>query len=204
VKKFHHLELVSDLAGGPGRVPDSQYMLQLDSDQEKAQAVKLWFDKVSELCGGRLETENGHDEDASDSDEEEESDAAVEKRRTTFKMTLCQYFRTTGKPTYPVHVDEDVLARIGEVDEDQRMREELAILTRPFVQASANAPEGFHALGQLFTTEPNADAFVEKLRAFVSSEKEPGWSDRVAAAIGKATTVDEVAAALRSVMCRGQ
>jgi hypothetical protein len=157
VKKFHHLELVGDLAGVRGRVPDSQYMLQLDSDQEKGQAVKLWFDTVSELCGGRLETAEGLGEDASGSDaEEEEEDAAVEKRRTKFKMTLCQYFRATGKPTYPVQLDEDVLARIGGVDEDQPIGEELASLTRPFAQASANAPEGFQTLGQLLTTAPNA------------------------------------------------
>jgi hypothetical protein len=98
VKKFHHLELVGDLAGGRGRVPDPQYMLQLNSDQEKGQAVKLWFDTVSQLCGGRLETENGHDEDNDGGSEEEEEDAAVEKRRTKFKMTLCQYFYATGKP----------------------------------------------------------------------------------------------------------
>jgi hypothetical protein len=144
VKKFHYLELVGDLAGGPDRLPDSQYMLQLDSDQEKAQALKIWFDKVSELCGGRLETDNGHDEDArgSDEEEEEESDAAVEKKRTKFKMTLRQYFHATGKPTYPLHLDEDVLACIGGVEEDQPIGEELASLTRPFVQASANAPRG--------------------------------------------------------------
>jgi hypothetical protein len=200
VKKFHHLELVSDLAGGLGRVPDAQYMLQLDSDQEKAQAVKLWFDKVSELCGGRLETENGHDEDAQGPDEEEEeSDAAVEKKRTKFTMTLRQFYRATGKPTYPLVVDEDVLDRLEGVAEEPISDETVENLTRPFVAASADAPDGFHVFSQLLTTHPEEGKFVEQFKLFLDSEKTPGWSDVAAAGIGNATSNAEVAAALLGV-----
>ena len=129
----------------------------------------------------------------------------MEQKATKFKMTVTDYFHLTGKPSYPMLLDADVFDRAADGAEQaeppppppQQQQQQHEDPTRPFVEATAPAPSNrFHALKQLLTTHVAKEEFVGQLKEFVNEEKEPGWSDVVAAGIGAASTTEEVCAAL--------
>ena len=57
-KNIHHLTLVDSLDERDGFVPDTRFMLRLDSDEHKGRAIQIWFNMIARLCGGDLVNED--------------------------------------------------------------------------------------------------------------------------------------------------